>query len=87
MTFGVMTSCDKDTDPADVDVFAGTYVGKLTYNKVGGDKIVADEGKVTVTKIGSTYSFHFNKGIPDLTGIKFENKGSNVYCHQIRLHG
>lgn len=78
MIAGAFSSCSKDTDPADVDVFVGEYKGKISYVKLGNDRIASDEGKVLVTKVGKTYNFHFNKGIPDLTGIKFSKKDDNT---------
>lgn len=76
----VVTSCSKDTDPADTDIFAGVYSGTISYLSVNPSKRIGPlEGKVTVTKLGSSYSFHFDNGIPDLTGVKFEKKDDNTY--------
>lgn len=74
------TSCGKDTDPAEKDLFIGTYKGHISYTSIDPIKhLDAPDGKVIVTKIGDTYSFHFSDDIPDLTGIKFEKKNDNSY--------
>ncbi|WP_109693920.1 hypothetical protein [Chitinophaga deserti] len=72
----VMSSCSKDTDPADVDVFAGTFKGSIGYRDA--DRTVAANGNVFVTKVGSRYDFRFSEGIPDLTGVQFEKKDANT---------
>ncbi len=75
-----LASCSSDTDPADVDVFLGTYKGQIGYVNVSPAKnISANDGQVIVKKVGSSYSFYFNNDIPDLTGIKFEKKDDNTY--------
>lgn len=73
----IMVSCKKDTDPATKDFFVGTYNGDVSYNKDGTS--IVGEGKITVSKVGETYNFYFGKGIPDITGVKFEKKGDNSY--------
>jgi len=72
-----MVSCDKDTDPADRDIFVGTYEGDITFDN-GEETIIDEDGRVTVAKAGDSYSFLFGSGIPDITGVKFEKDG-NVY--------
>ncbi|MBO9673434.1 MAG: hypothetical protein J7577_08315 [Sphingobacteriaceae bacterium] len=74
----VMVSCKKDTDPADRDFFVGTYKGTVSY-KNNETTINSTDGKVTVSKIGETYSFYFGNGIPDITGVRFEKSGDNTY--------
>ena len=74
----VMMSCKKDKDPADADLFVGTYKGTVSYNKEG-TSIVSDDGKVTVTKVAGTYNFFFGSGIPDIKGVKFEKQDDNTY--------
>ncbi|TKC05872.1 hypothetical protein [Pedobacter frigoris] len=74
----VMVSCKKDTDPADKDLFVGTYKGTVSYKK-DGTTINSSDGKITVSKIDDKYSFYFGNNIPDLTGIKFEKKDDNSY--------
>lgn len=70
-----LTSCSKDDDPADNDVFVGTYNGKVTYNK-GTESKSNDNGNVKVVKLGNNYNFVFSDGIPDLNGVEF-SKDSN----------
>ncbi|MEI3800306.1 MULTISPECIES: hypothetical protein [Chitinophaga] len=73
----LFVSCSKDTDPADTDIFAGTFRGKIGY--VDSEKnITQDNGSVFVTKIGTRYDFRFSDGIPDLTGVQFEKKDDNT---------
>lgn len=73
----VFSSCSKDTDPADVDVFAGTFRGKIGYTDAE-KNISQDNGSVFVTKVGTRYNFRFSDGIPDLTGVDFERKDDNT---------
>ncbi len=73
----VFVGCSKDDDPADNDLFIGTYNGSVTYNKDGESKS-NDNGKVTVVKAGSDYNFVFSDGIPDLTGVRFRKDGDNT---------
>ena len=73
-----MVACDKDTSPADRDLFVGTYEGTISFNG-GGETIIDEDGKVTVTKVGNSYSFIFGSGIPDITGVRFEEGDDNVY--------
>lgn len=80
MTTAVFTSCSKDTDPADVDLFVGTYKGHIGYTNIKPAKSIStDNGKVMVKKVGATYSFHFSNDIPDLNNVKFEKKDDNTY--------
>mgnify|MGYP001314956969 CR=1 FL=1 len=73
-----IASCDEDTDPAETDLFVGTYEGTITFND--NEQTITDEdGRVTVTKVGETYSFVFGSGIPDLTGVRFERDDDNTY--------
>lgn len=73
-----MASCTKDTSPADRDLFVGTYKGTISYND--GEKDIADDdGRVTVTKVGESYSFLFGTGIPDLTNVKFQKSTDDTY--------
>ena len=73
-----MVSCDKDTDPSDTDLFVGTYEVTISFNG-DGETIIDDDGRVTVTKVGDSYSFLFGSGIPDLTGVRFEKGDGNTY--------
>lgn len=72
------TSCSKDTDPAETDLFIGTYKGSISYSK-DSESISTKDGSVIVSKVGDTYSFVFSDKIPSLTGIKFEKKSDNTY--------
>ncbi|MGF0097456.1 hypothetical protein ACQRD6_03765 [Prevotella sp. SGI.027] len=73
-------ACSDDTDPAEAKVFTDVYKGKISYVNLKTDKkITANDGKVTVTKLGNSYSFFFNNGIPDLTNIKFSKQGDNTF--------
>ena len=72
-------SCSRNDDPVDNDFFIGTYNGAISYN-ASGTSIQKDNGKVVVTKIGSTtkYNFTFSDSIPDLNGIEFEKTGDHT---------
>ncbi|CEN52303.1 hypothetical protein [Capnocytophaga canimorsus] len=73
----VAFACSKNDDPADNDLFVGTYKGSVSFS--GGDKkINTDNGSVTVAKIGENYNFVFSDGIEDLTGVKFKKEGDNT---------
>lgn len=73
----VISACSKDTDPADVDVFAGTFRGSIGYTDDEKD-ISQANGSVFVTKVGTKYNFRFSDGIPDLTGVEFQQKDDNT---------
>ena len=70
------TSCNKKDDPADNDLFVGTYKGKISY-LADKEKKSADDGSVTVVKAGNDYYFRFSDGIPDLKGVSFKKEGDN----------
>ena len=70
------TSCSKKDDPADNNLFVGTYKGKISYLD-GKEKKTADNGSVTVVKAGNDYYFRFSDGIPDLKGVSFKKEGDN----------
>lgn len=73
------SACSSDTDPADTDLFVGTYKGDISYTSLDPAKhITASDGKVIVNKVGSSYSFHFDHKIPDLNNVKFEKKDDNT---------
>lgn len=80
LTVSLFTSCKKDDDPADNDLFVGTYRGSVSYN-TDGETISKDNGSVTVVKIGSKYNFAFSDGIPDITGVEFEKENDNTYIN------
>lgn len=77
ITTVIFTACSKNDNPADNDLFVGSYEGKISYNKEGENK-ATDNGKVTVVKVGSNYNFIFSDGIPDLKGVKFKKDGDNT---------
>lgn len=73
----VATSCSKDDDPADNDLFVGTYDGSVSYTD-GDESVSSDDSSVTVAKVGNNYNFNFNKsGIPTLSGVEFKEDGDN----------
>ena len=69
-------SCSKNDDPADNDLFVGTYKGKISFLK-GEEKKFVDNGSVTVVKTGNDYYFRFSDGIEDLKGVSFKKEGDN----------
>ena len=69
-------SCSKNDDPADTDLFVGTYKGKISFLK-GEEKKSFDNGSVTVVKTGNDYYFRFSDGIEDLKGVSFKKEGDN----------
>ena len=71
------TSCSKKDDPADNDLFVGTYKGSISYSD-GQEKKAVDNGSVTVVKTGNDYHFRFSDGIPNLTGVSFKKEGDNI---------
>lgn len=73
----LLVGCSKDDDPADNDIFVGTYRGDVSYTKEGENKS-SNNGSVTVVKAGSDYNFVFSDGIPDLTGVRFRKDGDNT---------
>ncbi|UYQ95475.1 hypothetical protein MKQ68_10225 [Chitinophaga horti] len=77
LTVVIFSSCSKDKDPADTDVFAGTFRGTISYSD-DTKTINPVEGSVFVTKVGSRYDFRFDNGIPDLTGVQFEERDANT---------
>ena len=70
-------SCSKKDDPADNNLFVGTYKGKITYLE-GKEKKTVDNGAVTVVKAGNDYYFRFSDGIEDLKGVSFKKEGDNT---------
>ena len=70
-------SCSKKDDPADNDLFVGTYKGSISYLK-GNEKKSFDNGSVTVVKTGNDYYFRFSDGIEDLKGVSFKKEGDNT---------
>src|SRR5690606_5328803 len=71
------SSCSKDDDPADNDLFLGKYEGSVGYNGPDdGDGVSESNGSATVTKVGNNYTFNFSDGIPAFGDIVME-KGDN----------
>ena len=70
-------SCSKKDDPADNDLFVGTYKGSISFSN-GKEKKAVDNGSVTVVKAGSDYYFRFSDGIEDLKGVSFKKEGDNT---------
>ena len=79
-------SCSKKDDPADNDLFVGTYKGKVSYSD-SQQKKSADNGAVTVVKTGNNYYFRFSDGIPDLKGVSFKKEGDNTLVNIDLLDG
>lgn len=81
MLFFVMavgTSCSKDNDPVDDNLFVGTYKGSVGYSEPEDNTdISTDDGRVTLVKVGDSYNFDFSDGIPSLKGIKMD-KNQNL---------
>lgn len=79
MLFGT-SSCQGD--PSQYDLFIGKYHGKISYtNTTDLNKSVAPtDGVVTVSKVGKTYSFFFSNNIPEIVGLRFEQKDDDSYA-------
>lgn len=73
----VLSSCSKDDDPADNDLFVGTYKGNITYRTDGVSK-QNENGSVTVVKVGNDYSFKFSDDIPDINGVTFKKDANSA---------
>ncbi|QEC53442.1 hypothetical protein EDD80_103196 [Anseongella ginsenosidimutans] len=72
------TACSKDDDPADSDIFIGTYRGSISFTD-GEENISDADGRVTVAKVGNSYNFDFGTGIPNITGVRFEKDDDGTY--------
>ncbi len=73
----VMVSCSKDDDPADNNLFVGTYDGSVSFHDDNTD-ISNENSSVTVVKAGNDYNFIFNEdGIPALKGVEFKEDGDH----------
>lgn len=71
-------SCSKDKSPSETDFFVGTYHGAISFTD-GKDTVGDTNGRVTVVKVGNSYTFDFGSGIPNITNVKFEKSGDNTY--------
>ena len=76
ITFIAFSSCSKDDDPADNDLFLGKYEGSVSFTSFDDENVPETNGSVTVTKVGNNYTFNFSDGIPTLGDITME-KGDN----------
>jgi len=76
ISFIAFSSCSKDDDPADNDLFLGKYEGAVSFNGSDDEDVSEPNGSVTVTKVGNNYTFNFSNGIPTLGDIVME-KGDN----------
>lgn len=72
------SSCSKDDDPTDNDLFIGKYNGTVRYTEGLSEIKSSTDGSVTVSKVGDTYNFNFSDGIPSLNGIKMKKGDGNV---------
>lgn len=69
----VTVSCSDDDDPADNNLFVGTYNGTIGYSEESSETdISTDDGRVTVVKVDDNYRFDFSDAIPSLTGLEME---------------
>ncbi|WDF70080.1 hypothetical protein PQ465_06795 [Sphingobacterium oryzagri] len=78
VTVFAFSACSKDDDPADNDLFIGTYDGSVGFSSTndGEADVSSSDGSVTVSKVGDNYTFNFSNGIPTLSNIAME-KGDN----------
>lgn len=76
ISFMVFTSCSKDDDPSDNDLFLGKYEGSISFNSSDDEDVSERDGSVTVAKVGNNYTFNFSDGIPSINDIEME-KGDN----------
>jgi hypothetical protein len=81
-----ISSCKKKEDPKPVVERAvvlpaanvSTYTGDLGYNGSGSPIAVPNTGTATITQSSDKIvSISFNSGVPTLSGLKFEQSGSN----------
>lgn len=76
----IFSSCSKDDDPADNDLFVGNYDGSVGYVNLDDESsaFTNNDGRITVVKIGGdNYNFIFrDEEIPNLMNITMQ-KGNN----------
>lgn len=77
LTVVLFAACSKNTDPADNDIFAGTFRGKIGYTDAE-KNVKQDNGSIFVTKVDTRYDFKFSDNIPALTNVQFERKDDNT---------
>lgn len=73
-------SCGKSINPANKDIFIGTYNGSVGYSD-SHDAIQSDNSSITVIKFGSKYNLQFKQaGIPTLNEVEFNKmkKGESL---------
>ena len=74
----LITSCSKDNDPSDDNLFAGTYKGSVSYSNADDNTdITTEDGSVFVVKVGDKYRFDFSNSIPSINGVEME-KNQNL---------
>ncbi len=72
-------SCSKEKSPSESDFFVGTYHGAIFFSD--GKETAGDtNGRVTVVKVGNSYTFDFGSGLPNINNVKFEKSGDNTYA-------
>lgn len=74
------TSCSKDDDPTNNDLFVGTYRGPISFTSDSESKS-ADNGSITVVKVGDKYNFVFSDGIENITGVEFREDDDNLFIN------
>lgn len=78
LTISLFSACSKDDDPADNDLFVGTYKGNISYTS-GSESKSNEDGTVRVIKTGNNYYFAFSDAIPDLKGVEFQRDENSVF--------
>ncbi|GHE30379.1 hypothetical protein [Sphingobacterium griseoflavum] len=73
-------ACSKDDDPADNDLFVGTYNGSVAFSSSndGEADVTSTSGSVRVVKVGDNYSFNFSNSIPTLNDIQMRKNDNNT---------
>lgn len=76
----IFTACSKDDDPADNDLFVGTYEGSVAFSSNNDNEadVGSTAGSVRVVKVGDNYSFNFSNGIPSLNDIEMQKNDNNT---------
>jgi len=78
-SFFILSACSKDDDPADNDLFIGTYEGSVGFSSPDeGESVGTTQGSVRVTKVGDNYSFNFSNGIPSLNNIEMRRNDNST---------
>lgn len=80
VTIFIFSACSKDDDPADNDLFVGTYNGTVAFRSTndGESNVSSTEGSVRVVKVGNNYSFNFSNGIRTLNDIQMQKNENNM---------